>query len=635
MHMPRGEYLPTIAPEEAQNDAPPEHAGGPDHAVREFSREHAPEERQRVAEEILQRRAEYFSRKQQLDKRIHELERHVRDKERSAAETVAVVRSIEAELNEQKRSKIAELLHFFSIRKLESTREMTQEQLEGVLDERDAMAETLNDLEVQRFQRTELEEARALLQDFYHGQQEAWEAYEADQRARDVSRVLQEENVTFVHGIHPNFIPEKNSLLERWVDWKTKLRILISCAPSISTSTLREGDTPANMWARMGVLVTGGSVREARSQDAGTKARGVKERTETPVYKGFEDEDPVVRIREAIKNRQRGNINELTVEEPAFAGLYYCRDEQEHTIQNDRVPESEMIVTAEELGMSIFLVEQGVPYRTTIDPETKQLVRGERVDPATLATERFSMDERKRETILRELMEDSPFRLETTEIHALDSRSRGRELYIELADRAVLDKNAGPETPYSADEDYYGSRIPNGTPVRTIATLQERGKTIEYILAPKGVARTENMRGKQEQRVDYVDVKLLYGAGRIRLGSGLTHPCERPIASIDDYVMGMDESVAKALAEREVAVAKGAHELTKRHFDGWLEELAYHLHGFAEQAAAFGDTETQKRAIAIAERITPEAVYRETVARRLTPDGKLKITAEDIGLKNK
>jgi hypothetical protein len=54
------------------------------------------------------------------------------------------------------------------------------------------------------------------------------------------------------------------------------------------------------------------------------------------------------------------------------------------------------------------------------------------------------------------------------------------------------------------------------------------------------------------------------------------------------------------------------------------------LYGFAEQAGEFGDTETQKAALDLADAIVGVDKIEEVISKRLSPEGKFRIFEEDL-----
>ncbi len=177
---------------------------------------------------------------------------------------------LESELAGWKNTIIQKLLHHFQIPKHEKEIRAKSEMRDAFESEYEVMRNRSEELHEAMRDASALDEAKNILKNFYQGQRTA---YEKDRKIRDVGDISKEYEAVFVHGIHPNYIPQANSLLQEWVDWKTKLKILLALAPAISSSTIRKGESGEEHWARMGVVVSGGSVKTADARDAATRAR--------------------------------------------------------------------------------------------------------------------------------------------------------------------------------------------------------------------------------------------------------------------------------------------------------------------------------------------------------------------------
>ncbi len=89
-------------------------------------------------------------------------------------------------------------------------------------------------------------------------------------KIRSVENIMETYDVLLVHGIHPTFIPDANSILKAGTTWKDKLKIFLTLQPDISASTISRDDTAENIWSRIGVILAGGEITQASPYDSAT-----------------------------------------------------------------------------------------------------------------------------------------------------------------------------------------------------------------------------------------------------------------------------------------------------------------------------------------------------------------------------
>ena len=196
--------------------------------------------------------------------------------------------------------------------------------------------------------------------------------------------------------------------------------------PAISTSTIKTGDGAVNMWARMGVLVSGGSITEATRQDAGTVASKINSRARAGFVPSKESLEP--KIQEAITQRHAGGYNELVVERPTYAGLYISFDDiSANVIQFDMAPHEEMKKASDKLGLKVYGMRDGVLFQVSWNMTTKQFELGNQVDTQAVRREHFQMSELQRHDLTEQIFKESPFRIHNPDVEYFDSRGSGKE----------------------------------------------------------------------------------------------------------------------------------------------------------------------------------------------------------------
>ncbi len=145
--------------------------------IKEFSKEESPEERQQAAQAIRAKRAEHFTEKSTQTERQGELQQATSERERVLAEQLEAVSKLENKITELSTSRLGKILNYFQLRKLradivsgQKTYEEFKQQQNVEIAERQGISETLESKETP----PALQEAKAILGNFYKGQKEKW-----------------------------------------------------------------------------------------------------------------------------------------------------------------------------------------------------------------------------------------------------------------------------------------------------------------------------------------------------------------------------------------------------------------------------------------------------------------------------
>ncbi len=607
---------------------------------KKFSREEFPEERQEVAGVIKEKRHIYFEHHKELSSRIQELFDKSEEKKGKVSKIIKEIENLKQALSERKKSKFLEFLNYFEIKKLSkelSGKSLTQDQFE---EEYQQAVVLLQSLEQEAQNKRELLEAKEYLKDFYYRQSKEWEEYQEEDKAKNIASVAQHYNVAVVHGIHPNFVPGDNSLLNRNVDWQTKLKIILALEPTLSASTIKNGDTFRNMWARMGVLLSDGSIENAMPSDSGTRAKSLKKREIGAIKRPNKVSD---QIGEAINQRDQNSYNELTIESPKVAGFYVCpeRTSGGH-IGNDLVEIEEIIREVQEIGLPLYIIQDGVIREAEYNPQLKELVPKLTITSEQLIQERFDMPVEQKQKIKEELLVDVPFKLEFLEAKCIDARFRGGQTYIEINAPKDIDLFGQEQIKYERDSNGECGELSLGhdiegksenMDVRVVQSLRGVDSSVEYFIDQGKLLRRWKSKAFKEgfhgSVIKYIEEFDKYKSGFINLTGFMTEKLNRPIETNDDYILGMEEAV-----ERWTKLMKG---IIQEKYNGQidfhkevLQELAFHLYGFGEQAEFFHDLKTKEKCFDLANKVLLFEKYTGIIQRRIDEYGRFKITEEDL-----
>lgn len=164
--------------------------------VREFSKEELPEERQETAQAIKAARSEYFSKKRSQTEQHDKLRETTGERERVLAEQLDKIRNLEGEITELTALKIGELMHYFKLKKNRADiaiGQKTYEELKLTQNTETAEAAALSEDLASNETSPKLEEARAMLDNFYKEQKEKWAASEYTKE--DITKYFSEEHL--------------------------------------------------------------------------------------------------------------------------------------------------------------------------------------------------------------------------------------------------------------------------------------------------------------------------------------------------------------------------------------------------------------------------------------------------------
>ena len=523
--------------------------------------------------------------------------------------------TLQATIASLRTSKIDRVLHFFELKKMQWDLGIKEKDSETFLEEYGSLSNELLGAQALLQDKSELDAARERLTTFYAGQEEKWKEYLEDERIRDVRTVMQEHDAVFIHGFSGK-VPSGNSPLFQATNWKTKLKILLALKPTISTSTIKEGDTDRNMWARNGVILNGGRVSSASRGDGGTIAQGLRKR------QNFEPKENIKRLIDtAVEDRP--TYNELVVDNPQAVGLYYEEEGKNRVATASR---ADMEDVARELGMPLYIIRKGKLFRSTPDtegaPSNEDAVAIQEIldSPAGISEERQSR-------LLGEIMDDSPFHIKSPEMQYVESRATGKAQYIttnwqnnpslfktQKKDIQTEHEQIDPKMDTSVD---VISNI-NGAYTKKIY-FEKDGVLWESSISKRTTTGAGKLYQSYREIRDYPSEFIWAGDQSVKLG--------RKIITSEDYLDGMKEKIVSLKDE----ASRDEHpESGRGYYEKYLNALSFHLRGYAEEAAAHGDTEVARLAEALAVQSISKEAYEEILYRRVGPNGEFRITQEDI-----
>lgn len=404
--------------------------------------------------------------------------------------------------------------------------------------------------------------------------QEKLEKKEA-QEISSIEHNIKKYSANFIHGIRPGFTPEYNSLLNKDVDWKTKTLLFLTLEPSSSVSTIKEGNSENNMFSRIGIILKDGQIEAASPTDVGSFAIKAGKRID---LRSSRQQIPIdQQIEEAINsNPAKRKYNEFIIQKPKTAGFYVSLDEMDPKQKKYyNIPIKDIIEFTSSLNMPIYAFKKGVLYEAEYNKETNELIPLNKLSPKEIIKSKLQIPEEKKNKILAELFESSPFKTSKNIESIIKSNADGKKIYN------ILAKQKDFLTDLNENEKHVYEEIKRALNLGFIST----GYTT--ITTEQNLKSAENI---------------------------------KPIIDKNNYLSIISENITKALQKR-----KSAKEYEKT----WLNELAFNLYGFGEEAEKNNDIETQTKAWELAKQILPFDEYKKVLQERIGKSGKVKMTKEE------
>lgn len=237
---------------------------------------------------------------------------------------------LQGEISQKKESWINRLVEFRKIRDLEEKLQMT-ERMKNLAGEDKKRTDELiaaydfiiaegNDLtSIKSEVKTELQ-AR---------DEERFAAMEQDEKARGIETLAQKHQCFFVHDIvDADWKPSENNRAvdTKGLSWDDQLDILVGLEPTISASSLQEGVRGDGTFGRgsWGAFIGEGKVLGGATGDIGTRAYGLYDREVPSNARDLNSIDRAIdRQSRRTGNNQDKSYNELVVERPQVAGIYF------------------------------------------------------------------------------------------------------------------------------------------------------------------------------------------------------------------------------------------------------------------------------------------------------------------------
>jgi len=488
-------------------------------------------------------------------------------------------------------------------------------------------------------------------------------------KMRDVSELIKKHECLFVH-MFDAFGDTKSGTVFRDgdVDKETQLKILLALQPTISTSTIRKGQSEYNTVGtsevNVGVILTRGRVVSASPEDSRSKPDGLKNRVGEAVS-GVNAVD--LESKEAIdfaiqdagvpdpdnKNTAKYHsvYNEIVVESPEVGGILLALKGRKLESFNpaffDKVTFSGKL--------PLYVMDGETLYKTSIDKtgEKAQIILGEIIKPEDTLVDAPEILKEERDALAAELFENSPFKTESDDLTKVIGYGMGERTYLEergiqlfmddvgnrKTEKYVRDPDETQSSPLKDGDDIYsiGSFKDVDGQTEFVARRDKNGdidifKKEKPLLLGKSVPQVTLVslykkieipnpfeeKNSDEDINDIAPVPFPLG----NWTGGFNVPANN---FIEGYFTGISDVISKSYGNKET---DDAYSRERKNIG--RKEIAMHVFGFGEQAGKAGEKEVQERAIALAREIDSEGKFEETVAKRIGTFGGYKSSKEEF-----
>ncbi len=591
--------------------------------IREATKEMRDEERSELARNAWEKRREYFERKQSLEPLIEDLKERAVREEISVEETIDRLEELEGNIEDRKSSLISRVFGFRNIRNLETQREETQEEN---IDRSQQLAQTIedyNELKIRLDDRSELEEAKEMIDMFYSENQPVWQEYQEELSRRKVENVCKKHDCLIMHGmISGRNAPEANSIIKAHTDFEARLQILLGFQPTISCSSFKEGDGWDDLWSSGGIILKSGSIEKAYESDGGTKATGIKSRGENRV-KG----ERVSQYIDQVINSDVRGYDELVTADVEVAGLYFISEFETTRDGPDRPSDRKMVKLALKYDLPLYEIRYGNIWQ--VDPSKvgyeRELSRQE-VDNDTILKQAPQLSGKDREKHRQEVLEHSPFKLDIEslpELHSAASYRLGRESFIRMIACSSPESIQG--TPINRDDlpRELSQRLNENQSCQLLEATQNPDGIKKFYLSNDGQVYQVDFK-RSGQRVDIVRLSRKYPGGdemALYHKPGFVWQSEERIDSTEQYLGALNDNLTKV--EKSDFYSDQERERSR-------QSILFAAYGFVQQGQELGMGEEVEPILEYITQFHPREYYQGLVDEKINDQGGLVVTEEDI-----
>ncbi|MDP3955943.1 MAG: hypothetical protein Q8Q18_01745 [bacterium] len=647
--------------------------------------------RTQVAREIREGRTAYFERQTGLMKLAEEIKKNIETQTISLEAATEQIRVAESQLYFRESEILSWLYDTERTRELLINLDASQQDEQSFRKEIASAIVALEVIEEAISEKYELGEARKKLDTYKITESAEWQKYEAENKMRDLATVALRNNVILIHAINEGVVSGVQAV-KSGTTWHNKLDVLIGLTPSISASTIKEGDRRRNMWGGAGVILKGGHIDTASISDANTSANGLQRSAKQPGEFGHEgsketDKNAVEAIDWSITNRPNNLCNEFIVRRPEVVALYFylpkelsqvwAKDPSLYTTYFDAgtnpdnpqdvasfekdvttPPLTEMLQEGTALGLPVYFMTEGLLYEmtSTVDDKGAEVfIRGREVVKPEIS--KLPTLEKEAQILATErVFTETPFSLEKLQLvdgQLVESYNDGRDAYFEFHKSEIEKTQDGDAVAHIIPHNYNDSTysMKNGRLTKESTSLHDAWSGGFIIDEHLKKLRAQSF-GEEQKRI-----KLGFRGCIPTVPSGNYFDAVRQsLTELDneqkkESLFGFNSENSGGISYLKGEKNPGAQlnerieqsrinfrrerKLLKDTYHEKKKSIALNLYGYAREARIFGDDEGAIMAESMATLLLSKEDFEKFSERRMATDGRFKLLPSDIGAKNR
>ncbi len=180
---------------------------------------------------------------------------------------------------------------------------------------------------------SEIKEIKQTIIDFYGEMANQKNIIESEKKERSVTEISKDKNVLFCHAIPMAMLPsgdvsfsQNNKLVDTHkIGPEEKLKMILGIEPTISVSTFSKEN--GRLAGDFGIILKGGDILAGYNKDAGSSLGSNiydrKSKYDNSLNTSTIQNNIVSNIEHSINSKEKDGWNELVVENPKVAGLFY------------------------------------------------------------------------------------------------------------------------------------------------------------------------------------------------------------------------------------------------------------------------------------------------------------------------
>lgn len=284
---------------------------------------------------------------------------------------------------------------------------------------------------------SEIKEIKQTIIDFYGEMANQKKIIESEKKERNVAEISKDKNVLFCHAIPMGMLPagdvsfsQNNALIDTHkMGPEEKLKIILGTEPTISVSTIdKEHQVLAGDF---GIILKGGDVLAGYNKDAGvalgSNIYDRKSKRDGSLNTSTIQNDIVSNIDQSLNSKEKDGWNELVVENPKAAGLFYQINVNKtgNTFAAFGTSKDYAYEISKNLNLPLYILDGNKIFK--LDETTKEL---KEVMMNDILESGRDMSNNEKKYYIEEMIDKEAFRGKRDNIHNFNAYNDGKKNFV-------------------------------------------------------------------------------------------------------------------------------------------------------------------------------------------------------------